>query len=148
LLSDIAEAYKNKSSLFVFSVVLLVLGAVTMIWFQELTLASFSELMEKFETQKNTMLFTPVLNIFSGFGLLAAGVLWIIAVFDNRHAQYRYSYFDEDEGFKSKLVYALTGIILIGLSCIFFNYLFTKVGVLIALLIVVGLFMYGSGTKK
>lgn len=143
----IVNAYKNKSALFVFSVIMILLSLVTMIWFQQLTLSSFAEVFDKFQTMPNALVATFILNFFSGAGLLAAGALWIIAVFQNNDNYYSYSYYDNNSSIY-KMIYALTGIAFICYSMVFFHYLFSKVGPFVFLVIVVGFIAYGAGNKK
>lgn len=146
VLDSVLRAYKRQSLLSFMSIVLLVMGLITVIWFQTVSVISVGDLMDKFEGQRNEISLTFFLNLVTGAGMLIVGGVWVFTAFTNRR-NYSYSYYDSDETGLSGLVYGFTGTILIGVSFIFLVYLFSKLSILAIGLLLVFLYVYSQGKK-
>ncbi|MEE4566807.1 hypothetical protein V2U94_04120 [Paenibacillus polymyxa] len=147
LANNILDAYKKQAAMAFLTLLLVILGIVTMVKFQSLNLLSFSDLLDKLSTQGNTVMLTALFNIVTGLGMIIVGGVWIFFIFKDLGGYSYYSYYEE-ETIIHKVVYALTGLIMIAFSCVFISYLLTKIGVLLVVFALAAILVWSWSSNK
>jgi uncharacterized membrane protein len=137
--NDILETYKNRPVLTITKIIAIIMGLVTQLYYQEITVQTLTEAFDKI-SDKN-LLWTWGLNLLSVALLVGTGFSWI------KEAIFYRNYFDLSPEI-SRVTCAVTGLVCFLYSFVFFNFIFSKLLGLVIVVAIVAIFLFsGSGGK-
>lgn len=149
LIEKILDSYKRRSSLSIGSFLFVLLGAVTAIWFQKLNVSSFKDVFAFMETNRAEMIWTFLLNFFTGLAFLGVSFLWFISMFEYRSSDHHYfGYQDYQDKLVDVIVCLITAIIAATLSYLFFSYILSKLLAFAFLVFIAVVALYNISNKK
>lgn len=131
-MEGILNAYKRKSELTIVSAILCLLGVVTILWMQTLAVESLVAFFEMEPETTKRLMIEWFMNLASGGSLIAVGLFWIGSVFKSD-----YYYIDEVEIWVSRLLYLITGVLLIAFGSSFLHHIYANLLILVFITLVV-----------
>lgn len=133
---EILYVYKNQPIKSFITFLMMLLGIITFLFYQEIEIKSITSVIEVFtsEEDKSVLYLTWILNLLCLFGFNVLGVAWIKDSFKQQNDYY----YDVENNVIKIVIGIAMGIFLIACSMFFIVYLFNK---LIGLIIVVALFL-------
>lgn len=125
------NAYRRKSEMTIASIMFCLLGVATAVWMQTLTVTNLAAFFELAPENTKQLLLEWFMNLASGGSLIMISLFWLAAVFKSD-----YYFDDEGEIWISRLVYLVTGLLLLGFGTFFLHHIYANLIVLVFIAVV------------